>query len=515
MTTIHSPAPVPDGDTVARAALAFLCDGSDARMHALLMGVGGADDALRLLFAMARDATGRSVEADRLFAAGAARWGRTVSPKAMASFHHALERWLHRVRRLPSADMDSLAAWLCRDGEQWIIAPHSPCWPRQLDDLATHADWAPPLCLWGRGAPGALVGCPRPIAIVGSRAADEYGIRIARDLAAQAAQDGHLVVSGGAMGVDAAAHWGALSAGAGDVGHGGAGATVAVFAGGLDHAGPRSNQRLFETIEERGGALVSELCPGTVPEAGRFLLRNRLIAALASTVVVTQARIRSGALSTARHAGELNRVVYAVPGDITAARNAGCNRLVHDGEAIIITTVDCIAEICHEAHPGGCGPGRAEPDRTDPGDVGQCNDGQCNDDRCNVNPNNASPSDISLNGTGSDDAVPGGDDPDGDGTSSNGNTSGSGDASGSDDADADARIVLDAIRACRRARTPATADGVIAAIGAAHPDRHVTIDGTLARLAELELRGAVDCEAGCYAIARRRRRRTGNENDSG
>ena len=141
-------------------------------------------------------------------------------------------------------------------------------------------------------------------------------------------------MSGGALGTDAAAHWGAIQA-MDEIGTPLAGRTVAVFAGGLNYIGPKSNERLFETIINHSGALISELCPGTVPEARRFLIRNRLIAALSSTLIVAQARARSGALNTAGWANELNRRVFAVPGDVTMPHNTGCNRLIQEGQASI------------------------------------------------------------------------------------------------------------------------------------------------------------------------------------
>lgn len=213
-----------------------------------------------------------------------------------------------------------------------IIAPHHPCWPSQLNDLSLRTDWASPLCLWGKGDPKALVSCPEPVGIVGSRGVSDYGRQSAHELALRMARAGHLVVSGGALGTDAAAHWGAVKA-MDEMSAALAGRTVAVFAGGLNHIGPKSNQNLFEQIESHSGALISELCPGTVPEARRFLLRNRLIAALSSTLIVAQARARSGALNTAGWANELNRNLFAVPGDITMPHNTGCNRLIQDGRA--------------------------------------------------------------------------------------------------------------------------------------------------------------------------------------
>lgn len=113
-------------------------------------------------------------------------------------------------------------------------------------------------------------------------------------------------------------------------GIGRAGRTVAVFAGGLNHAGPQCNSELFDGIAENGGALVSELCPGTIPEARRFLSRNRIIAALSSTLVVTQARLRSGALNTVNWGSELQRDIHAVPGNIDMPGNGGCNRLIQE-----------------------------------------------------------------------------------------------------------------------------------------------------------------------------------------
>lgn len=128
------------------------------------------------------------------------------------------------------------------------------------------------------------------------------------------------------------------------------GKTVAVFAGGLNHIGPMRNRTLFERIEAQGGALISELCPGTIPEARRFLLRNRIIAPMSSTLIVTQARLRSGALNTAGWACELLREVYAVPGDINQPCNAGCNKMIGDHRAMILCAATSTEDICHERH---------------------------------------------------------------------------------------------------------------------------------------------------------------------
>lgn len=343
-----------DDETLARAVLTFCLDSADAMMYALVKGTGSAASALQLI-ADSGPGNHENVTAaactslDAAFINGVTRWGRTINARGMASFHGSLVSWQQRLASLPSKDPDALRDWFTADGTQWIIAPHHPCWPSQLNDLSLRTDWASPLCLWGKGDPKALVSCPEPVGIVGSRGVSDYGRQSAHELALRMARAGHLVISGGALGTDAAAHWGAVKA-MDEMSAALAGRTVAVFAGGLNHIGPKSNQNLFEQIESHSGALISELCPGTVPEARRFLLRNRLIAALSSTLIVAQARARSGALNTAGWANELNRNLFAVPGDITMPHNTGCNRLIQDGRATIICSLAEIDELCHSAH---------------------------------------------------------------------------------------------------------------------------------------------------------------------
>ena len=343
-----------DDETLARAVLTFCLDSADAMMYALIKGTGSAASALQLI-ADSGPGNHEGVVAaacsalDAAFINGITRWGRTINARGMASFHGSLVSWQQRLTLLPCKDPDELRDWFTVGGSQWIIAPHHPCWPDQLADLSLHTDWAAPLCLWGKGDPQALVSCSAPVGIVGSRGVGDYGRQCAHELALHAARAGHLVVSGGALGADAAAHWGAIQA-MDEMGAPLAGRTVAVFAGGLNHIGPKSNLRLFERIESHSGALISELCPGTVPEARRFLLRNRLIAALSSTLIVAQARARSGALNTAGWANELNRNLFAVPGDVTMPHNTGCNRLIQEGKASIVCSLTEIDELCHGAH---------------------------------------------------------------------------------------------------------------------------------------------------------------------
>lgn len=340
--------PAVDDDTLARAILTFCIDSADALLFATIKGAGDAVTALHLI-ADEKGGTANRNRLDEVFAIGTAKWGRKVNARGMSSFHHGLERWRERLHQLPSNAEKELRDFFTQGGSQWIIGPASPYWPTQLDDLSIRKDWASPLCLWGVGDPAALTSCPQPLAVVGSRGADDYGRYVARTVAKKAAEQGHLVVSGGAFGIDAAAHWGALDAMSG-IGAEQSGRTVAVFAGGLNHIGPERNQPLFERIKANGGALISELCPNTIPEARRFLLRNRIIAGLASTVVVAQARSRSGALNTANWAAELGREVYAAPGNINIPGNTGCNWLIRDHRATILTSVNAVDEICHEGH---------------------------------------------------------------------------------------------------------------------------------------------------------------------
>lgn len=205
-----------------------------------------------------------------------------------------------------------------------FITPGHPHWPAGLRSLGD----AMPIGLWVYGQPEALA-LPS-IAIVGARSSTHYGEWAAADIAAGVSASGWCVVSGGAYGIDAAAHRGALAAG---------GKTVAFLAGGVDVPYPRSNELLFRAITE-SGALVSESPPGAQPLRHRFLIRNRLIAAASQGTVVVEARIRSGASATASHAAALGRDVMAVPGPITSPSSAGCHQLIRDGAVLVTSAAD-------------------------------------------------------------------------------------------------------------------------------------------------------------------------------
>lgn len=201
----------------------------------------------------------------------------------------------------------------------------------------------PPLALWVRGAaPLATVGV-RSVAVVGSRAATPYGEHIASEFSYGLAQHEVVVVSGGAYGIDAAAHRGALAAD---------GCSVLVSAGGLDRPYPTGHRQLYDRTAERG-LLVSERPPGSAPHRQRFLSRNRLIAAFGAATLVVEAAARSGALNSAGYARDLGRPVLAVPGPVTSAMSVGCHALLQRDEdpARLVTGVADVLGYCGGALP--------------------------------------------------------------------------------------------------------------------------------------------------------------------
>jgi DNA processing protein len=186
---------------------------------------------------------------------------------------------------------------------------------------------APPI-IWARGRPALAEA--RHVAIVGTRTASATGVRVAGQLATTCAEVGIGVVSGLALGIDGAAHRGALAAG---------GVTVAVLGTGVDVAYPSRHRALQEEIAEQG-LLLSEVLPGERGHAGTFPQRNRLIAALAELTVVVEAGRGSGALITADVAASLGRTVAAVPGSVLAPECAGSNALLRDGALVVCGTDD-------------------------------------------------------------------------------------------------------------------------------------------------------------------------------
>ncbi|MES6323209.1 DNA-processing protein DprA, partial [Cutibacterium acnes] len=198
----------------------------------------------------------------------------------------------------------------------------------------------PPVGLWTRGHADLANRVANCVAIVGSRAATSYGQDVASELAFDLARRSDIpdhtswtIISGGAFGVDVAAHRGALAA---------RGCTVSVQAGGLDQLYPRGNTAVLEQVA-CGGALVSEVPPGAHPTKPGFLARNRLIAAMSSGVVIVEAGIRSGALNTTMWANALMRPVMAIPGPVTSSMSAGTHRLIRDNQAVLVRDADDVS----------------------------------------------------------------------------------------------------------------------------------------------------------------------------
>jgi DNA processing protein len=181
----------------------------------------------------------------------------------------------------------------------------------------------PPVALWVRGPARLDELVDRSVAIVGSRASTAYGEHVAGEFAFQLAERGWTVVSGGAFGIDAAAHRGALAAG---------GPTIAVLACGVDRPYPSANGALLHRVAATG-LVVSEWPPGAAPHQHRFLVRNRLIAGLTRGTVVVEAAARSGAAATANRARTLGKEVMAVPGPVTSAMSVGCHELLRGEES--------------------------------------------------------------------------------------------------------------------------------------------------------------------------------------
>ncbi|MEU7985569.1 DNA-processing protein DprA [Streptosporangium canum] len=212
-----------------------------------------------------------------------------------------------------------------------LVVPGDSEWPTQLDDLGESR----PHALWLHGEADLRFSCLRSVAVVGSRAATPYGTHVAAEFGAGLSERGWAVISGGAYGIDGAAHRGALA---------GETPTVVVLACGADVAYPSAHHSLFAAVRSQG-VLVSECPMGATPTRPRFLIRNRLIAALSRGTVVIEAAVRSGALNTAGHAVSLNRHLAAVPGPVTSETSAGCHRLIRQGRAVCVTTPEEMIEL--------------------------------------------------------------------------------------------------------------------------------------------------------------------------
>lgn len=241
--------------------------------------------------------------------------------------------------RLDTADAEQLLRDAAAAGIRFVT-PEDPEWPAGVDDLV-HAPvlyerGGAPIGLWVRGSGDLAQLASRAVAVVGSRSATTYGATLARDIAAGVARAGYTVVSGGAFGIDQAAHRGALTVDGG---------TIAVLACGADRVYPEAHRPLLDHIAERGGVVVSETPPGGAPTRIRFLSRNRLIAALAGGTVVVEAAVRSGALNTATWAAGLGRQLMGVPGPVTSAASEGVHQLIRARGAVLVTRAEEVLEV--------------------------------------------------------------------------------------------------------------------------------------------------------------------------
>ncbi len=323
--------PPADRDRYSRAALSFLADPGDQVMAALLRSVQPTE----LLAAIV---SGQPGPGSTLMRTTAGDGGPALVTAAVAD--RAVDRWRMRLPDVPPASR--LAAWE-RSGYR-LVCPGEAEWPTQLDDLGD----ARPVVLWLRGRADLRFACLRSVSIVGSRAATAYGTHVGTELAAEIAGLGWTVISGGAYGIDACAHRGALAVG---------GCTAAVLASGLSFGYPKGHDELFAAIA-RTGIMVSECPPERAPTRPGFLVRNRVIAALSRGTVVVEAALRSGAINTARHARELNRPVMAVPGPITSEQSAGCHELIRESGATCVTRARHVIEMIAPLGDAERGPDR-------------------------------------------------------------------------------------------------------------------------------------------------------------
>jgi len=252
---------------------------------------------------------------------------RLGTPRARAALRTGLQRWRPRLDGLdPRRDAEVVA----RLGGR-VVVPGDDEWPERLADLGE----ACPPCLWVRGGGSAATLARRSVALVGARASTPYGEHVTAELAAGLVERGVAVVSGGAFGIDAAAHRAALAVG---------GRTAAVLACGVDRAYPVAHEALLGRVAE-DGVVLTEQAPGAAPTRWRFLERNRLIAAASGAVVLVEAAWRSGALSTATRAAGLLRPLGAVPGPVTSATSAGCHRVMRELQATCVTEASEVLEL--------------------------------------------------------------------------------------------------------------------------------------------------------------------------
>jgi len=285
-------------ERIARAELTWLAEPRDQLLGSLVRASG-------------------AVEAMALIRAG--RLPNDAGLTANPGWQRAMARWNAALERVPPRGEVERAL----GGRFRLLYPGCAEWPVGLDGLGDAA----PVALWVTGVADLGFSCRRSVAVTGARAATAYGAYLGSEFGASLAGRGWTVISGASFGIDASAHRGALGAD---------GVTIAVAAGGLDEPYPAGHFDLFGSIAAQG-ALVSEAPPGARVSRLRFEARHRVIAALATGTVVIEAGSRSGALTAARHARDLRRIVMAVPGPVTSDLSSGCHELIQRRQAVLVT----------------------------------------------------------------------------------------------------------------------------------------------------------------------------------
>lgn len=302
-----------DADRLARVALTWLAEPGNRAVYAMVQRSGPEPTLERLLAGDVPDPQLRAT---------------VIARSAVGDARRLAHAALHRAERLGAR----------------VVIPGDEEWPPSVDSLSrlelsgkarVERDTRPPLCLWVRGAWPLNRAFERSVSMVGARAATGYGMHVTADIAFGLAEREWAVVSGGAFGIDAAAHRAALTAG---------GVTVAVLACGVDRPYPMGNAALFDQIAEHG-LLISEWPPGAEPLRHRFLIRNRVIAAATAGTVLVEASARSGARQTMTRALALGRSAMVVPGPVTSAMSVGCHELLRsDDRARLVTGLPHVLE---------------------------------------------------------------------------------------------------------------------------------------------------------------------------
>lgn len=264
---------------------------------------------------------------DVVLSAGSELWPEALSKETLSKRAQQSLNSLLRDKTALEARANDTLNW-CQANEVYCLSIVDPLFPPLLKEIAT-----PPTLLFVRGDVG-LLSLPQ-IAIVGSRNATASGLNIASEFARMLAGSGFAITSGMALGIDGAAHIGALKTGK----------TVAVLGTGLDVVYPRQHHELYQQILDNSGVIISEFLPGTPPLPANFPRRNRVISGLSLGTMVVEAAIRSGSLITAKYAMEQGREVFAVPGSIHNVLSKGSHHLLKQGATLVESAQDIVEQL--------------------------------------------------------------------------------------------------------------------------------------------------------------------------